>query len=185
MKIRVSMPGAYMAMELEEEKAKQVFRKMTELLCLTGAVHPVKKVQEPEPVSAKIDVETGTEEIAEADPEEDTLEAPAPQPFAMPEKEFAPPKASAQYSGFLHIRCHSCGNAKGFFAKIRTREFRCGCGEVTDLHDLVPLYMHCECGRNIRYMTNVTEDAFDIICPCGAPVAVQWNEKKKQYETIQ
>ena len=34
-------------------------------------------------------------------------------------------------------------------------------------------------------MTNMTDTAFDINClDCGAPVAVQWNEKKGLYETI-
>lgn len=96
-----------------------------------------------------------------------------------------PPKTSKQYSGFLYIKCPDCGEIRGFFAKIRIDAFECRCGAVTELRDLVPLYVNCECGKSIRYMTNMTDNAFDINClGCGAPVAVQWNEKKKLYETI-
>ena len=46
-------------------------------------------------------------------------------------------------------------------------------------------YMKCECGRQARYMTNITEAEFDMTCyDCGSPVAMQWNEKKEQYETM-
>ena len=47
------------------------------------------------------------------------------------------------------------------------------------------LYMKCECGRQARYLTNMTETEFDVDCyDCGAPVAVAWNEKKWIYETM-
>ena len=50
---------------------------------------------------------------------------------------------------------------------------------------MVPLYMKCECGRQARYLTNMTETEFDVDCyDCGAPVAVEWNEKKWMYETM-
>lgn len=185
MRVRVSIPGAYMAMELEDMKALRLFRKMTELLCTAGAEMPVKEIPEPvktgpEPMeSAEDDQETEEETTEEDAPEEPTEELPV-----MPEK-IAPPKALKQYSGFLHIKCPDCGEIRGFFAKIRIDAFECRCGAVTELRDLVPLYVNCECGKSIRYMTNMTDNAFDINClGCGAPVAVQWNEKKKLYETI-
>lgn len=188
MKVRVSIPGAYMAIELEDMKALRLFRKMTELLCMAGAEKPVKEV--PEPV--KIDPEPmEPAELAEDDQEpeeetteEDALEEPPERLPVMPEK-IAPPKTSKQYSGFLYIKCPDCGEIRGFFTKIRIDAFECRCGAVTELRDLVPLYVNCECGKSIRYMTNMTDNAFDINClGCGAPVAVQWNEKKKLYETI-
>ena len=60
------------------------------------------------------------------------------------------------------------------------------CGEEMELKDLVWLYTNCECGRNARYLTNMTEKAFDVCCvDCGQPVAVTYNRKKNQYETIE
>lgn len=50
---------------------------------------------------------------------------------------------------------------------------------------LVPLYINCQCGRGFKYMTNMTDNMFDINCiECGSLVAVQYNAKKKIYETI-
>lgn len=50
----------------------------------------------------------------------------------------------------------------------------------------LPYEVNCECGGRFRYMTNMEEPIFDVNClNCGAPVAIQWNEKKKIYETVQ
>lgn len=89
------------------------------------------------------------------------------------------------FGGFLYLKCPKCGKIKGFCSKTRINHFRCECGEVTELKHLVPLYMHCECGRRSRYLTNMDEKQFDMICyDCGAPVAIGWNENKKQFETM-
>ena len=196
MKVRVSMPGACMTMDLEDEAALPAFHKMTELLCSYGAKMARKErlpVAAAEPVLKKTEsypVPVGPEEpeIPDDDQKPEKViagKAVKIQPAVhKKQEEPAPPKSRETYSGFLYVKCPDCGYSRGFFTKIRTDEYRCGCGAVTELRDLVPLYVNCECGRNIRYMTNMTEDAFDIDCLCGAPVAVQWNEKKRQYETI-
>lgn len=44
MKVRVSIPGAYMAVEMSEEQAYKKFRKMVELLCASGS-HVVDKTE--------------------------------------------------------------------------------------------------------------------------------------------
>lgn len=195
MKVRVSIPGACMVMELEDRKALWLFRKMTELMLAAGARQQAKEEPEPDPEPVPVDPEPAEhdleleEDIPEVCAAEDAAEESAPEEPTeelpvMPEK-IAPPKALKQYSGFLHIKCPDCGYSRSFFTKIRTSEFRCECGAVTELRDLVPLYINCECGRNIRYQTNMTDNVFDIDClGCGAPVAVQWNKKKKLYETI-
>lgn len=86
------------------------------------------------------------------------------------------------------MKCPECGKEKGFAIKKEkaTDHYHCdNCGARSEFKEpLVPLFVNCECGRRFRYMTNMAEDAFDINCLCGAPVAVQWNDKKRLYETI-
>lgn len=172
MKVRVSMPGAYMAVEMDEERAYRTFRKVTELLCISGT-----GMLTPASVPAP---ELGPEIMPEAEvvePKIKVLDAPEPEEHGK--------MISIGYGGFLYIKCPDCGKIKGFCAKVRLSNFRCDCGSVTRLENLVPLYLNCECGRNARYLTNMDEPAFDVVCyDCGNPVAVEWNQKKKQYETI-
>lgn len=90
------------------------------------------------------------------------------------------------YKGFLYIKCAHCGKEKGFYTKDRLRYHKCECEEKTELNDLKTLYVNCECGGRFKYLTNKQEEQFDITCiKCGQPVAVEWNQKKGIYETIQ
>ena len=71
--------------------------------------------------------------------------------------------------------------------KIGIETYHCSeCGAETPFsEELKPLYVNCECGEKYKYMTNMTEEIFDIQCiECGNPVAVKWNEKKQIYETV-
>lgn len=171
MKVRVSIPGAYMAVEMDEERAYRTFRKMVELLCVSRPSDKKEiEVVRTEPMLAPM--------IPESEAELETIPAIVEEP--EPEK-----MISIGYGGFLYIKCPDCGNIRGFCAKARLSNFRCDCGSVTRLEHLVPLFLHCECGRNARYLTNMEEPVFDIVCyDCGNPVPVAWNSKKKQYETI-
>lgn len=95
--------------------------------------------------------------------------------------------ARKTYSGFLYLKCKECGKIKGFCPKKRIEIYRCSeCGAETPFsEELRPLYVNCECGGSYKYMTNMTEEAFDVRCiECGNPVAVKWNEKKQIYETM-
>lgn len=96
-------------------------------------------------------------------------------------------KENDGYGGFLHIKCQYCGKERTFCSKHKIKSCKCKeCGEETKLKDLVQLYTNCECGRKAAYWTNMTEKAFDVRCvDCGQPVAVMYNGKKNQYETIQ
>lgn len=185
MKVRVSMPGAYMAVEMDEERAYRTFRKVTELLCISGTGRNVQdeEAARTEPMLTPACVpapELGPEIMPEAEvvePKIEVLDAPEPEEHGK--------MISIGYGGFLYIKCRDCGKIKGFCAKVRLSNFRCDCGSVTRLENLVPLFLRCECGRNARYLTNMEEPAFDVVCyDCGSPVAVEWNPKKKQYETI-
>lgn len=184
MKVRVTMPGSYMVVEMEEEQAHRIFRKIVELLCVSGSRNTIGKepvrtepsVLQPEllppaPIFVpKVEEEPVLEGLEETESE---TEEPVIQ------------NISIGYGGFLYIKCPDCGKIKGFCAKVRLSNYRCDCGSVTRLENMVPLTMNCECGRNSRYLTNMEDPEFDITCyDCGSPVAVAWNPKKKQYETI-
>lgn len=90
-----------------------------------------------------------------------------------------------KYRGFLVVKCEHCGKTKGFLARQEISDYRCDCGGITPLGDLVPLTALCECGKRWRYMTNMTDDSFEINCiHCGSPIPVFWNDKKHKYETL-
>ena len=90
-----------------------------------------------------------------------------------------------KYRGFLVVKCEHCGKTKGFLARQEISNYKCDCGGITPLGDLVPLTALCECGKRWRYMTNMTDDSFEINCiHCGSPIPVFWNDKKRKYETM-
>lgn len=100
-------------------------------------------------------------------------------------QETSQPEKPKGYKGFLYLECPHCGKRKAFCSRSRIREYKCDCGEVTELHSLAQMILNCECGSYAYYLTNVTDEVFDVECiNCGAPVAVQYNAKKKLYETI-
>lgn len=160
-----------MAVEMDEERAYRTFRKMVELLCVSRPSDKKEiEVVRTEPMLAPVILES------ESEAELETIPAIVEEPEKM---------ISIGYGGFLYIKCPDCGNIRGFCAKARLSNFRCDCGSVTRLENLVPLFLRCECGRNARYLTNMEDPVFDIVCyDCGNPVPVAWNSKKKQYETI-
>ena len=111
-----------------------------------------------------------------------------PQMQESEEKEVtAPPDERKKYTGFLHIKCPDCGNTASFCTKkgvIGVNCNECGCRELFE-EPLKQVLVNCECGERSRYLTNRTEEMFDISCiNCGTPVAVKYNEKKGIYETI-
>ena len=207
MKIRVSMQGAYMVMELEDGQARRMFWKMAELLRLAGGKkqpgdpaepdmrmpetrHEERKQTEVPPAEnpAAVDSVLDGPELAPLQEEAELLIPPAEEP-GQPEPEEAPQPAKMLYKGFMYIKCPNCEEARGYFTRTGSERYFCKtCGETTFFDaaaPLVPIYVRCECGKGFRYMTNMTDTAFDINClDCGAPVAVKWNEKKGLYETI-
>ena len=102
-------------------------------------------------------------------------------------QELAPPEQPRGYKGVLYLECPRCGKRRAFCSRYPLEYYKCdSCGKKTDLHDLVQMFLNCECGRNSAYLTNVTDEILDVNCiDCGMPVAVQYNAKKKLYETIQ
>lgn len=98
-----------------------------------------------------------------------------------------PSEQEVGYSGFLYVECEHCETVRGFCVKDKLSYYKCGkCGGKTELKNMVKLYLNCECGCRSTYLTNLTDEAFDVNCiDCGAPVSVKYNAKKKCYETIE
>lgn len=89
------------------------------------------------------------------------------------------------YKGFLMIECESCHEIKAFCAKREIYSFKCGCGHITPLENLRPLFMHCKCGEDFRYKTNITRPTVSHTCiVCKAPVDMEINKKNTAYVTI-
>lgn len=121
-------------------------------------------------------------EVAER--KEDPVEEPTSTPPVQKE-EPTTTKEPRKYKGFLMIKCEHCGKVKGFNSKMEIDTFRCECGAQTPLGELVPMTALCECGKHWRYLTNLTQDAYELNCiHCGSPIPVFWNDKKHKYETL-
>lgn len=122
---------------------------------------------------------------------------PDPYPTQEAEREIAPaqdmvcelpePETQESYKGFLYIRCEHCGQVHGYCAKELMTFHKCpDCSGKTKLKNLTHLYVNCECGKKWKYRTNMTDFAFDVNCvQCGTPVAVKWNKRAEQYETME
>lgn len=90
-----------------------------------------------------------------------------------------------KYRGFLLIKCEHCGEVRGFNSRYDISSYKCDCGGETHLENLVPLTALCECGKRWRYLTNITDDSYELNCiHCGSPIPVFYNERKNKYETI-
>ncbi len=89
------------------------------------------------------------------------------------------------FKGFLMLECEECGEVRAFCAKRETYSFKCDCGHVTPLESLRPMFMHCKCGKDFRYRTNITRPTVSHTCiVCHAPVDMELNKKETAYVTI-
>lgn len=89
------------------------------------------------------------------------------------------------YKGFLLVECQHCGRRKGFCTKKRITEYRCECGEYTQLKNMIPAHLECKCGKTYKYMTNITDREFEFDClTCGNPVALKLNKRQTAYVTV-
>ena len=95
-----------------------------------------------------------------------------------------PDKGQGPYRGFMIIRCESCGAVKAYCARRDTYSYKCPCGHETPLENLRPMYMHCKCGSDFRYKTNLQDATFTHECmDCKAPVDMELNSRETAYVT--
>lgn len=88
------------------------------------------------------------------------------------------------YSGFLYIKCPVCGKVKGFCTKANIKEHICECGHKLKIQNLKPMYVHCDCGKDFRYYTNIEDENFKYECiNCGEEVDIQINTRGTAYVT--
>lgn len=92
--------------------------------------------------------------------------------------------AREKYKGFLHVRCVFCGKEKTWCANLPTNEHKCGCRMITELRELIPVFMKCSCGHEAKYKTNVKDDSVTIPCiNCKQPVTMHLNRLGTAYVT--
>lgn len=173
-KIKIMKPGAAVAVDYDEMKAEEVFKDITAKLL-------------------GIDKAGGAVLLKSAKAEEHKTSSPVKAigvALAQTEAEDAGSsghKNSDAHSGFLYIKCEYCGTERAYCQKAPSEYSICKrCGSRTYFTEpLKQILVSCECGQRSRYLTNMTDDMFDIQCiDCGSPVAVKYNQKTKCYETI-
>lgn len=93
------------------------------------------------------------------------------------------------YKGFLHLKCPHCGHVMDTCIKNEQDSFTCKkCKRAIPMTEdvMVRADLRCECGKRAWYWTNRKEALFDMTCiECTAPVAVEWNRRKRRYTTIE
>lgn len=90
-------------------------------------------------------------------------------------------------NGFVYIQCPKCKFTRGLFIKNQTTMRCLECDSEIDLtkEDLIPLYLRCECGNRLNYLTNITDKMTDVECKkCGYLVPVAYNPHGNKYDTI-
>lgn len=133
----------------------------------------------------KLSDDNESEPVAIADPEIESAPEPepAPEPKPAPEPE---PRKIKPWIGFVHIRCEACHKESTTCLRTPADTYVCKeCGHETPLSKPYHAYTHCECGQFGRYLTNVSDWAFDIPCvKCGAPNTVTYRSGKDCYVPI-
>lgn len=166
MRIRITAEGRSVTVELEQELAQKVFSDIVLQLLRADGI-----LSASEPLEGEI---------------KERLQSPSLNKSVV-EKPHKKLEGLNSYKGFLYVKCPKCGTVRGFCAKEQMDGYHCfECGaDMPFTKELVPLHINCQCGGRFKYMTNITDNAFDVNClECGAPVAVCYNTKKKLYETI-
>ena len=160
-KLRLSIPGKSLAVEFPADEAETWFITLADAL--------LKSQPEFKPEAAETDDPDDCEDLKPLDESD--------KPSDVPE--------STTYTGFLRIRCNSCGQIKNFCAKSPISYYRCDCGANTGLIDLHRMNARCNsCGHVWSYRTNMTDELDEITClECGAPITLE-QDKFGDYHTI-
>lgn len=168
MKISLNSPVARLAVDLPEEHVTALLRMA--LNYASGMTGDIELDEKP--------VKAPAEKIVVAAPA--TIHKAPTEPAGEIQK--PAPKA---YTGYLYVKCESCGKTKGFCVKTPIKRHSCECGHATALENLKPMTAKCKCGAYFKYLTNLTDTVVSIDChKCGAPVDLEYHEKNNEYTTI-
>lgn len=179
MRVSINSSIASLVVDLKEEQVLELMR--TVLDKVSG-----KPVSVPTPTQV-----VAAPPMIQQVPVEKVIPVPVTEPVKKVVRESttpipATPKTQKEYKGFLYIECEECGNFKAFMPKTPINRFRCDCGHETKLQDLKEMYVDCKCGKSFKYMTNAKDSVISIECyACGAPVDLEYHERKDNYQTIQ
>lgn len=89
------------------------------------------------------------------------------------------------YKGFMYVECEKCGVLKGFCVKQPITYHKCECGHKTELRDLRPAFVQCECSKRFKYRTNIQSESFTINClNCGSPVDMELGSKSNAFVSV-
>ena len=191
--VKISSPVGSVNLNMSLES----MRKLLEYACTMVVPEEVEMIETSEEIKNLVTDKPVIEEEPKKIPyhKSKAINKAAPEKMIKPEKtepvkpvkpaEMDKPVYEDGYKGFLLIKCRECGELKGFCAKERTKQYRCSCGGVTPLEHLHPAFLRCECGKNWKYRTNITDPIIEYNClECGAPVDLFYNEKKHVYEKM-
>lgn len=193
MKVFIKTAFGEMRLEMEQDKALALINQAIRYANVEDLVRSIA----PELV------ETKAEEPEEPDAPPEKKAAPQSRAESMfgPKDTWSTPAAAADPApsagstskdwktegrrGFWHVECEACGKVKSFYTKQLIKDYFCECGHCMKLGDMAPAYSICKCGTSVRYRTNVKDKYISQTCfICGAPIDMEWNEKKARYETL-
>lgn len=132
-------------------------------------------------------------------PDSDEKDPPIKEPSIAPDppsektvpvmEERRPPQIEEEikpWEGFVHIRCDACHKEKTTCLKAPATSYTCEeCGYEMELPKAYRAYTHCKCGQRSQYLTNISDQIFDIPCVnCGSPSAVIYRPAKNHYVPI-
>lgn len=110
---------------------------------------------------------------------------PTAAPAPVKDTESGAKDEAEGYKGFLHLECEACKEVKSFCVKYPLAVYRCKCGHETELRDLLPAHVKCECERKYTYHTNLPVNSFTIDCMnCGSPVDMELGAKANAFVTV-
>lgn len=196
MKIKLTMQETFLEVDVQEDRAMSVFRRLAEKLFLyAGEKEPEEKPEETNLGKLMQQLKATRREAQQQEPEKQDVKRQQEPNTDPEENQTKPEKIKAKpskrkdyegYKGFLLIRCKDCGQERAYCSKIPTTAYRCHeCGAATELEGLRSLWMYCQCGNKSHYNTNIEDAMAEVNCiVCGAPVTTEWNKKKKMYQTV-
>lgn len=159
-------------------------RAMTKAVAESRAIPPLTIGEKKAPPPPKPEARSRIEALFGA---KDEWKMPAKQTAPEPaqDTESGDEPRKEEYKGFLYVECEKCGTIKGFCVKHPIDVHVCECGHGTQLHNLRPAHVKCECGHRFLYHTNFQVDAFTIDClHCGSPVDMELGAKKTAYVAV-